>query len=72
MSSTSERCRDHPRFLVLIEFALREGWDVRRTPAGQLKLVKPGLPPILTRSTASDLRTNQNDWIRPRQAERSQ
>lgn len=60
MSSTSERCRDHPRFLALIEFARCEGWHVRHTPAGQLKLVKPSMPPIFTRSTASDLRASQN------------
>ena len=54
MSSTSKRRRGNQRLLVLIEFALREGWDVRRTPAGQLKL-EPGRPPIFTRSTASDL-----------------
>ncbi|MBA1201050.1 hypothetical protein IPC1287_30745 [Pseudomonas aeruginosa] len=58
MSSTSEHCRDHPRFLALIEFALREGWRVRRTPAGQLKLVKPDLPPIFTRSLVSDDRAS--------------
>lgn len=72
MSSTSERCREDPRFLALIEFALREGWSVRWTPAGQLKLLKPGLPPIFTCSTVSDRRASQSDWIRPRQAERSQ
>ncbi len=60
MSSTAERYRNHPRLLTLIEFALREGWDVRRTPAGQLKLVKPGLPPIFTRSTASGIRASQS------------
>lgn len=60
MSITSERSREDLRFLALIEFALREGWDVRRTAAGQLKLVKPGLPPIFTRSTASDVRANQS------------
>jgi hypothetical protein len=60
MSSTFERCRGHQRFLALIEFALREGWHVRRTPAGQLKLVKPGLPPILTRSTVSDVQVSQS------------
>lgn len=60
MSSTAERCRDHPRLLALIEFALREGWDVLRTPAGQLKLVKSGLPPIFKRSTARDLRASQS------------
>ncbi|UVO20021.1 MULTISPECIES: hypothetical protein [Pseudomonadaceae] len=60
MSSTFERCRGHQRFLALIEFALREGWHVRRTPAGQLKLVKPGLPPIFTRSPVSDEQASQS------------
>lgn len=60
MSSTSERCRDHLRLLALIEFALCEGWHVGRTPAGQLTLVKPGLPPIFTRSTASDARVRRS------------
>lgn len=60
MSSTTERCTDHPRLLALIEFALREGWNVSRTPSGQLKLMKPGLPPIFTRSPASILRPSQN------------
>ncbi|HIE4271967.1 TPA: type II toxin-antitoxin system HicA family toxin [Pseudomonas aeruginosa] len=72
MSSTSERCRYHPRLLALIEFALRDGWSIRQMPAGQLKLVKPGLPSIFTRSTANDRQASQSDWIRPRQAERSQ
>lgn len=60
MSSASERCRGHQRLLALIEFALREGWDVGRTPAGQLKLVKPGLPPIFTRSPVSDEQASQS------------
>ncbi len=60
MSSTSEHCRGRQRLLALIEFALREDWDVRCTPAGQLKLVKPGLPPIFTRSTTSDLPASQS------------
>ncbi|ERI54460.1 hypothetical protein N878_00075 [Pseudomonas sp. EGD-AK9] len=60
MSSTAERCREEPRLLALIEFALREGWHVRRTPAGQLKLVKPGLPPIFTRSTTISHRMGQS------------
>lgn len=68
MSSTSERCRGHQRLRVLIEFALREGWVVRRMPTGQLKLVKPGLPPIFTRSTTNDYRASQ----KRHQAERRQ
>lgn len=60
MSSASELCRGHQRLATLIEFALREGWHVRRTPAGQLKLVKPGLPPIFTRSLVSDDQASQS------------
>ncbi|PJX11507.1 hypothetical protein CQW32_04630 [Pseudomonas putida] len=72
MSSVSELCRGHKQFLPLIEFALREGWDVRRSPADQLKFVKPGLPPIFTRSTAGGHRAGQNAWARLRRAERRQ
>ncbi|RSH68252.1 type II toxin-antitoxin system HicA family toxin [Stutzerimonas stutzeri] len=60
MSSTAEHSREDLRFLALIEFALREGWHVRRTLAGQLKLLKPGLPPIFTRSTVSDDQASQS------------
>ncbi|MGE6688991.1 type II toxin-antitoxin system HicA family toxin [Stutzerimonas stutzeri] len=72
MSSAYELCRGHKRLLPLIEFALGEGWEVRRTPGGHLKFVKPGLPPIFTSSTASDHRASQNAWARLRRAARSQ
>ncbi|MDG9757881.1 type II toxin-antitoxin system HicA family toxin [Pseudomonas chengduensis] len=65
MPSAYELCRDHKRLLPLIEFALREGWEVRGTKGGQLKLVKPGLPPIFTSSTASSHRAERGqpgDW----------
>lgn len=71
MSSAYDLCRGHKRLLPLVEFALSEGWEVRRTAGGHLKFVKPGLPPIFTSSTASDYRASQNAWARLRRAERS-
>lgn len=72
MSSAHELCRGHKRLLPLIEFALSEGWEVRRIQGEHLKFVKSGLPPIFTSSTASDHRASQNAWARLRRAERSQ
>lgn len=71
MSSVHELCRGHKRLLPLIEFALSEGWEVRRTQGGHLKFVKSGLPPIFTSSTASDHRASQNAWARLRRATRN-
>ncbi|MDR3221558.1 MAG: hypothetical protein LBU46_06085 [Candidatus Accumulibacter sp.] len=53
MPKAHDLCHGHIRLRLLIELALREGWDVRQT-AGGLKFVKPGFPPIFTRSTAND------------------
>ncbi|UPQ81350.1 type II toxin-antitoxin system HicA family toxin [Pseudomonas knackmussii] len=72
MSSAYELCHGHKRLLLLIEFALGEGWEVHRTPGGQLKFVKPSLPPIFTGSTARDHRACQKAWRPLRRAERSQ
>lgn len=71
MSSAYELCHGHKRLLLLIEFALSEGWEVHRTPGGQLKFVKPSLPPIFTGSTASDHRACQNAWRRQCRTDRS-
>lgn len=60
MSNANELARGHKRLQPLIEFALNEGWEVTRTCGGHLKFVKPGLPPIFTGSTTSDLRTGSN------------
>ncbi|CAB3648421.1 type II toxin-antitoxin system HicA family toxin [Achromobacter pestifer] len=69
MPTARELSRGHKRLLPLIEFALREGWDVRRTPGGHLKFVKPGLPAIYTSSTASDHRATLNARAQLRRAE---
>lgn len=63
--------RGHKRLKPLIDFALREGWDVARTPGGHLKLVKPGLPPIYTSATASDHRAGRNAIAQLRRAGRT-
>lgn len=70
MANPHDLCRGHKRLLPLVEFALREGWDVTRTPGGHLKFVKPGLPPIYTSSTASDHRAGRNAHAQLRRAAR--
>lgn len=71
MSSVYELCHGHKRLLLLIEFALSDGWEVHRTPGGHLKFVKPNLPPIFTCSTASGHQACQNAWTRRRRTGRS-
>lgn len=68
MPSAHDLCRSRKRLLPLIEFALREGWEVSRTPDGHLKFVKPGLPPIYTSATASDHRAGLNARAQLRRA----
>lgn len=70
MSRLHELTRGHHRLRQLIEFALSEGWDVRRTSGGHLKFCKPGLPHIYSSSTSSDDRSERNARARLRRAER--
>ncbi|MBX6319038.1 MULTISPECIES: hypothetical protein [Pseudomonadota] len=70
MSSAHELSRGHKQLRGLIEFALRQGWEVVRTPGGHLKFTKPGLPPIYTGSTASDYRAERNARAQLRRAVR--
>lgn len=60
MPNIHDLVRGHRRLRPLIEYALREGWDVQRTAGGHLKFLKPGLPAIYTSSTASDHRAIRN------------
>ncbi|WKV49534.1 type II toxin-antitoxin system HicA family toxin [Dickeya fangzhongdai] len=60
MSTTRELARGHKLLLPLIEYALKEGWEVERTSGGHLKFTKPGMPPIFTGSTASDYCAGRN------------
>ncbi|UAY97120.1 type II toxin-antitoxin system HicA family toxin [Dickeya dadantii] len=60
MSNASELAQDHKQLLPLIEYALKEGWEVERTSGGHLKFTKPGMPPIFTSSTASDYCAGRN------------
>jgi hypothetical protein len=62
--------RGHERLKPLIDFALKEGWEVLRTPAGNVKLTKQGLSPICTGSTAGDHRPGRNALARMRRADR--
>jgi len=66
MSSTDDICRGRKWLRPLVEFAVREGWQLSRTAGGHLTLVKPGIPPIFTSFTASDHRAGQNAkaWLR--------
>lgn len=51
--------RGHKRLKPLIDFAIREGWTVVRTPGGHLKFSKQGFPSIYTGATAGDHRAGR-------------
>ncbi|HHG5367052.1 TPA: type II toxin-antitoxin system HicA family toxin [Pseudomonas aeruginosa] len=70
MSTARELARGHKRLLPLIKYALKEGWEVVRTPGGHLKFTRAGLPPIFTSSTASDHRAGLNARAMLRRAQR--
>ncbi|HEV2682584.1 hypothetical protein [Paraburkholderia aspalathi] len=70
MPNAHELARGHRRLRPLIEYALREGWEVQRTAGGHLKFLKPGLPPIFTSGTTSDYRTVRNARAQLRRTER--
>lgn len=70
MSAARTLHRGHKRLKPLIDFALRQGWEVVRTPGGHLKFTKPGLPPIYTGSTAGDHRASRNARARLQRADR--
>ncbi|MCI2810279.1 MULTISPECIES: type II toxin-antitoxin system HicA family toxin [Alcaligenaceae] len=70
MANVHELARGHKRLRVLIEFALSEGWHVKRTPGGHLKFTRPGFASIYTSSTASDHRAALNAKAQIRHAVR--
>jgi len=41
MANAHELARGHKRLRALIEFAVGEGWHVKRTPGGHLKFTRP-------------------------------
>jgi len=63
MANAHELARGHKRLRALIEFAVGEGWHVKRTP-------KAGCAAIYTSSTASDHRAALNARAQIRRAER--
>ncbi len=70
MASVHELARGRERLRALIEFALGEGWRVKRTRGGHLKFTKPGCAAIYTSSTASDHRASLNARAQLRRADR--
>lgn len=70
MANTHDLARGHKRLRALIEFAVMEGWHVKRTPGGHLKFTKAGCAAIYTSSTASDHRAALNARAQLRRAER--
>ena len=70
MANAHELARGHKRLRALIEFAVGEGWHVKRTPGGHLKFTKAGCATIYTSSTASDYRADLNARAQIRRAER--
>jgi len=70
MANAHELARGHKRLRALIEFAIGEGWHVKRTPGGHLKFTKAGYAPIYTSMTASDHRAGLNAQAQIRRADR--
>lgn len=71
MANAHELARGHKRLHALIEFAIGEGWHVKRTPGGHLKFTKIGCASIYTSSTASDHRASLNARAQIRRADRA-
>jgi len=53
MTTAYELAHGRERLQTLIEFAIREGWQVRRTPDGRILFSKPGSAAFYTGATAS-------------------
>ena len=70
MANAHELARGHKRLRALIEFAVSEGWHVKRTRGGHLKFTKAGCATIYTSSTASDHRAERNARAQLRRADR--
>ena len=70
MANAHEVARGHKRLRAQIEFAVSEGWHVKRTGGGHLKFTKAGCATIYTSSTASDHRADLNARAQIRRAER--
>ncbi|MBN0669273.1 type II toxin-antitoxin system HicA family toxin, partial [Pseudomonas aeruginosa] len=53
MANAHELARGHSRLRALIEFAVGEGWHVKRTAGGHLNFNNTASAAIYTSSTAS-------------------
>jgi len=69
MANAHELARGHKRLRALIEFAIGEGWHVKRTSGGHLKFTKAGYAPIYTSTTASDHRASLSAQAQIRRAD---
>src|SRR3546814_7820659 len=58
MANAHELARGHKRLRALIDFAIGDGWHVKRTSGGHLKFTKAGYAPIYT-STRSEEHTSE-------------
>ncbi|AHB57752.1 type II toxin-antitoxin system HicA family toxin [Pseudomonas aeruginosa] len=70
MANARELARGREQLRGLIEYALGEGWQVRRTTNGHLKFSKPGHTAIYTGTTASNHRSCLNARAELRRAMR--
>mgnify|MGYP003416409459 CR=1 FL=1 len=53
MANAHELARGHKRLRALIEFAVGEGWHVKRTPGGHLKFTKAGCAAMVRAATSA-------------------
>lgn len=70
MANAHELARGHKQLCALIEFAIGEGWHVKRTAGGHLKFTKTGCAAIYTGSSPSDYRAELNARAQIRRVER--
>ncbi len=60
MDNIYEYAKGKKQLQSLIDFALREGWEITRTRSGHLRFTRPGMPPVFTGFSASDFRATRN------------
>lgn len=54
----------------VVQYARDHGWHIQRTRGGHLRMTRPGLPPVFTSATPSDVRSQRNAIARLRRAQR--
>lgn len=56
----------------VVQYARDHGWHIQRTRGGHLRMTRPGLPPVFTSATPSDVRSQRNAIARLRRAQRQE